>query len=337
MRLQGLVQGDPTVFLSAGLAESTSLGIRLLGNNGSGFLTQNGGGLIGKVKYRVADLNGHAERPIEGMAITAVALDDGSVLAGPATSGPDGTYVLSFSHAPDKNFRIVAQTPAKPNDPTYEFDALLSASPAASAVTDDTSRSLTAYILDLLPRGVQPVLNAHEQGQSAQAFVTGFQTGVVGQREFLAQFDALLAFVPSAKLQSDDPDGTLAGQMSHRAVALMDLSQPAFQGAANELDEIRRFQDTLASPPDRPLVDQIITFYETNNPNPGDARTYDLLKQYGMDPNRAAFLDKDLFANVNGLVALITQTVEAHPTEVMGPLAADLGPLIAAAQPSASP
>ena len=334
--IAGQVRVEPAKLLADQLAASTGTGIKLLGNNGAGLISNNGLGIIsnngaGVVSndagsYRVAAADDGLE-PVEGMHVSAVALVDGRVLAGPVATDAEGRYRLGFLQAPGANFRVVASVPAKPKEPAFTYATLVAPKAAPSAapvVTSDASRAVTDYLLGVLPVRMQPVIDARKQGRSAEAYIATYSGALDADvLQILTLMDKALARAPVAALGAlDGSDGQLARGLSERAIAFIDLRAEAYVQAAALAEELHQVGERSSEPPETSLADQVLTLARA----PGsEARIVGLLTAHGLSDAEAAAYHTRLEA-VGALVAAdVGKTAMAHQAEVLGPLAAVVG------------
>jgi hypothetical protein len=185
---------------------------------------------------------------VEGMAVTAVSLFDGKVLAGPVATRADGSYKLGFLKAPTNNIRIVASVPGQEADARLSYATLVPPSPAP-VLTSDSTRAVTGYILSVLPGHMQPILDAYKNGTAA-ASMKG------NEPQPVKDLAAVLQAIPRAKLVAADADGRLARRLSERLVSFVDLSHPAYGSLYADVEIIRRFAEDLTVQPDPPLLEQ---------------------------------------------------------------------------------
>jgi hypothetical protein len=242
------------------------------------------------------------------MAVTAVSLFDGAVLAGPVATGADGRYKLGFLKAPTSNIRIVATVPGQEADARLSYATLVPPS-AAPILTSDSTRAVTGYILSVLPGHMQPIIDAYKNGTA----------GPVPDKEPQPVKDiaAVLEAIPRAKLVAADADGQLARRISERLVSFVDLSHPAYGALFTDVEVIRRFAEGLAVQPDPPLLEQFEALA-------GRRRGFDelppLLTRLGMPSAEAEAITERMNDGGTQIGTLIMVTFMLHKDQVLAPI-----------------
>lgn len=322
--LEGQVTVDPALMLTRKLVQSTTQGVKVLANNGGGLISDNGLGLIsdnglgliannsaglGGKTYRVA-ANAPAGnlRAVEGMAVKAVSLLDGTVLAGPVATGADGRYKLGFLKTPRNNIRIVASVPGQEADTRLSYATLIAPSPAP-IVTSDSTRAVSGYILSVLPGHMQPIIDRYKSGTAEPV--------PDSEPQHVKDLAAVVEQIPAAKLVAADRDGQLARRISERLISFVDLSQPAYGELFTEVEVIRRFSEGLAVQPDPPLLEQ---FEALAGRRFGFRELPPLLTRLGMDADEAQAITDRMNDKAEVIGGLIMVTFVLHKTEVLAPI-----------------
>jgi hypothetical protein len=310
--LEGRVTVDPALLLSRKVAQSTAQGIKLISDNGLGLISDNRLGLIGKSgAYTVAQsATGEGLKAVEGMAVQAVSLFDGAVLAGPVATGADGRYKLGFLKAPTRNIRIVASVPGQEADARLSYATLVAPSPAP-ILTSDSTRAVSGYILSILPGHMQPIIDTYKSG-TAEPIPDS-------EPPHVKELAAVLEKIPASKLAAADSDGKLARRISERLISFVDLSHPAYGELFADVEIIRRFSDGLAVQPDPPLLEQ---FEALAGRRRGFRELPPLLTRLGMDATEAQAITDRMNDKAEAIGGLIMVTFVLHKTEVLGPIVA---------------
>lgn len=324
--LTGKVTIDPRALLTAGMAERTGSGVKLIGNHGAGLISdkglgiisQNGGSLIGKTKYALTQADGaEALTPVEGIVVEAFDLLTGQLAAGPVATDATGGYKLGFLETPSANLHVVARV-NNTADTKFAYASLAEPDPTP-IVTSDSSRAVAAYILAVVPSRLGPIIDAHKAGDpvAAQAIADTYpqdrQDGLM-----MRAFNAKLAAIPTDKLNELDADGRLAIGISERMVAFADLSKAHYQTIATIMEDIRVFDQARATPADPPLVDQVIAYAKVKEKLP---QISVLLASAGMDPDTATTLGMGVHLTGNSIAEDLGAVTLTHQSEVLGPLA----------------
>lgn len=323
--LQGTVSIDPRYVLQAGMAERTGSGVKLIGNNsaglisdkGLGIISNGGGSLIGKTKYTVAQAGGtSALSPVEGILVEAISLLTGEIVAGPVATNAAGEYRLGFIETPASNLRVVAHV-ANTTEARYAYSSLTQ--PVTTPIqTNDSSRAVTAHILAVVPARLGPIIEAHKSGNPAagQAIVDTYPNTAQASLMMKA-FNAKLGTVPVADLKTLDQEGKLASGISERMVAFADLSKPPYGKLLELLDEVRVYDRSRATPAEPPLVDQVVTLAHSRE---NILKIGPLLAAEGMAAGDAQRLGDAIHDASNAVAEDLGVVTLAHQKEVLGPL-----------------
>jgi hypothetical protein len=315
--LEGQVTVDPALMLTRKVAQNTALGIKLISDNGLGLISDNGLGLIannsaglsgGKSAYGVAQAGSAGLKAVEGMAVSAVSLFDGAVLAGPVATGADGRYKLGFLKAPTSNMRIVATVPGQETDKRLSYATLVAPSPAP-VLTSDSTRAVSGYILSVLPGHMQPIIDKYKSGTAEPV--------PASEPQHVKDLAAVIEKIPAAKLQAADRDGQLARRISERLISFVDLSQPAYDDLFTDVEIIRRFSEGLAVQPDPPLLEQ---FEALAGRRYGFRELPPLLTRLGMEATEAQAITDRMNDKAELIGGLIMVTFVLHKTEVLKPI-----------------
>jgi hypothetical protein len=324
--LEGRVTVDPALMLTRKVAQNTAQGIRLISDNGLGLISDNGLGLIsdnglGLIANNSAGLRGKPGayavaqsapggglKPVQGMAVTAVSLFDGAVLAGPVATGADGRYKLGFLKAPTSNMRIVATVPGQETDKRLSYATLVAPSPAP-IVTSDSTRAVSGYILSVLPGHMQPIIDRYKSDT--------VEPVPDSEPQHVKDLAAVIEKIPAAKLVAADRDGQLARRISERLISFVDLSHPAYDELFTEVEVIRRFSEGLAVQPDPPLLEQ---FEALAGRRFGFRELPPLLTRLGMDATEAQAITDRMNDKAEVIGGLIMVTFVLHKTKVLEPI-----------------
>jgi hypothetical protein len=306
---------DPSALLAGKLATATATGVKLISDNGLGLISDNGLGLISDNGLGVIGNNGAGYRvaeaasglkPVEGMWVSAVGLYDGKVLAGPVATKADGSYQLGFVKTPERNLRIVATVPKHEAEAQYTYATLIPPSPAP-IVTNDSTRVVAGFVLDLLPQLLQPTINIAKQNPppSIPPDADPVTKGLAAE---------LYPMGPET-LSRIDVDGAVAKGVSQRLVAYADLKNVGFKELYDVVEEVRAFAETI--PPETPsLLTQMQPMFHAGK----DAELAAFFEDRGMETEKAADLAKRLLNKGHVVSDLLTLTMLAHMDEIFGPI-----------------
>jgi hypothetical protein len=322
--LEGQVAVEPGALLDGKLAQVTSTGVKLISNNGGGIISDNGLGIIsdnglgiisdnglGIISnhaggYRIASL-GNGLKAVEGMAVSAVSLLDGRLLAGPVATKADGTYKLGFLTAPERNMRIVASVPSHEKDAQYTYETLIPPK-AAPVLTSDATRAVSDYTIGALVLIFQPFVERAKSDAPPSVNPNN--------PDELKEFAALMYKIGPKRVTELDQDGALAKLLAGRLVSWSDLDTQAFKDLMVLAEEVRAFGASLSTPVTPSMVDQAIPLMQHKEDRD---KLIALFTSHGMDEAKATDLADKLKAKGDAVAQQLILTLLIHKTEVFKP------------------
>lgn len=343
--LQGTVSIDAAQLLANKFAEPAGTGVRLIGEHGAGLISDNGYGVIGnslvsnngsqivgKVKFTVADVaatsgaaaHPHDLVPVQGMLVSAISLLDGSVLAGPVATDASGHYHLGFASAPKGNMRIVAAVHNLESDPAYSYDTLVAPS-ATMVVTSDTTRAVASYLVEVLAARLQHPIDDRIAGRTVSLSASD-AASVTTDTDFVNRFNTALAKADPALVAYLDKDGTdqpgtFARNFARRVLGHVSLDDPNIVDLAQLTEKLRAYSAGLSTPPEPPLIDQIVKLASYG---PDAKGIPPLLQRYGMSASDAATTFDRLQKDGIAITVLTAAAAAENYQEALGPTFASL-------------
>jgi hypothetical protein len=336
--LEGLVKVDAASLLANNYAQPTATGVSLVGeygaglisdkgfglvaNNGSAIITNNGSTLTTKVKRGLLDAAGaHDLVPVQGIIVSAVSLYDGTVLAGPVATDEAGRYHLGFVAAPASNIRIVARVTKLEDQARFTYSTFVQPQPAAVETTDST-RAVAELLVRVLAGRLQHSLDDRLSGQAVTVSADGLApTDDENTKRVVAQFNLAIANASLDLVKRIDEEdtgvhGAFSRNFAQRVLSFAKLGTPPYQDLLEVLELLRKFEAGLATPREKPLLDEIVeaaSYYKTTGQIPA------LLASLGMPQDQADALYERMSKDTNAITVETGAIAAANNEAVLGP------------------